>query len=83
MKETSVLTAAAQQYSLGYEAHYGTKDLREALKIYKSIMTEYPDAKEAEYSRAQINNIVNTVVPKQEHCDAQLELALSHLKPAN
>lgn len=80
MKEKNVLTAASQQYSVGYEAHYGAKNLREALHVYKGIMTEYPGTNEAEYSRAQIKNIVNEVVPKQEQSDAQLELALSHIK---
>ena len=38
------------------------------------------DDPEAEYSRVQIQNIVNAVVPKQELLDAQMELALNHFE---
>jgi hypothetical protein len=78
MKKKTELTAAGRQYATAYEAHYTTKNLHEALELYNGIMTEYPNTKEAEYSRSQIQNIVNAVVPKQELCDAQLGLALSH-----
>jgi hypothetical protein len=38
-------------------------------------------APEAGYSRTQVQNIVNAVVPKQELLDAQMELALARLEP--
>ncbi len=44
-------------------------------------MASHPDDPEAGYSRMQIQNIVNTVVPKQELLDAQIELAVSHFRP--
>ena len=34
-----------------------------------------PDTQEAKYSRSQVQNIVNAVVPKQEIMDAMVELA--------
>jgi hypothetical protein len=78
---------AGHQYAAAYAAQYETKNLREALDLYKGIMTAYPTSHEAEYSRAQIQSIVNAVVPKQELFDAQLELALAHVEdealPAN
>jgi len=75
--ETEQLTEAGKQYAEAYAAHYTTKDLHEALKLYKAIMAEHPNTKEAEYSRTQIQNIVQSVVPKQRLLDAQVELALT------
>jgi hypothetical protein len=45
-------------------------------------MASHASAQEAGYSRAQIQNIVNTLVPAQELLDAQLELALARLERA-
>jgi len=68
--ETEQLTEAGKQYA---------EALHEALKLYKAIMAEHPNTKEAEYSRTQIQNIVQSVVPKQRLLDAQVELALTCL----
>jgi hypothetical protein len=54
--------------------------LYEALELYKGIMAAQPNTKEAEYSRTQIQNIVQSVVPKQRLLDAQVELALTYLR---
>ena len=51
-----------------------------ALQLYKKVMASHPSTLEAGYSRAQVQNIVNTVVPKQELLDAQIELALAHFE---
>ena len=77
--ETEQLTEAGKQYAEAYAAHYTTKDLHEALELYKAIMAEHPNTKEAEYSRMQIQNIVQSVVSKQRLLDAQVELALTCL----
>jgi hypothetical protein len=82
MKKEMALTATERQYAAAYEAHYTTKDLREALHLYKGIVVEYPDSAEAGYSRAQIQNIAKSVVPEKDLCDAQWDLALSHVTDA-
>jgi hypothetical protein len=80
MRNDTGFTEAGQQYATAYAAHYTTKDLHEALELYKGVMAAHPNTREAEYSRSQIQNIVNAVVPKQELFDAQVDLALAHLE---
>jgi len=77
--ETS-LAQAGKQYAEAHTAHYTMKNLRKALELYKEVMAEYPNSKEAVYSRTQIQNIVKNVVPKQSLLDAQVELALTCLE---
>jgi hypothetical protein len=50
------------------------------MRLYKQIMASHPSDPEAEYSRVQIQNIVNAVVPKHELLDAQMDLAFSHFE---
>src|SRR5690606_20402897 len=76
MKHESISTEAREQYKEAYSAHYSERNMRLAFQLYKNLMTSHPDALEAEYSRAQVQNIVNTVVPKQELLNLQLELVL-------
>ena len=80
MKHETELTEAGRQYAAAYAAHYKGCDLPAALQLYTKVMASHPGAQEADYSRMQIQNIVNTVVPKQELQDAQVELALAHLE---
>ena len=80
MRNDTGFTEAGQRYAAAYAAHYTTKDLHEAIDLYKGIMAAHPNTKEAEYSRTQILNIVQSVVPKQRHLDAQVELALTCLR---
>jgi hypothetical protein len=80
MSKDTVLTKASQQYAAACATHFKTKDLREALKLYKGVMAAHPKTKEADYSRSQIQNIVNAVIPKQELLDAQVDLALTQLE---
>jgi hypothetical protein len=80
MSNHSGLTVAAQQYALAYGAHYATKDLHEALELYRALMAAHPRNQEAEFARSQIQNIVNAVVPKQELLDAQVDLALAQFE---
>lgn len=78
MKSQSEATEASREYSAAYAAHYKGQDLPMALQLYKKVMASYPNAVEAGYSRTQIQNIVNVVVPKQELLDAELELLRAH-----
>jgi hypothetical protein len=59
--------------------HYETKDLREALELYGGVLASCPNAPEAEYSRAQIRNIVDAVVPKPLILETLLQLAITRL----
>lgn len=79
MKNESKLTEASRQYAAAYAAHYAARDLPLALHCYQKLMASHPDAPEADYSRMQVHNIVNAVVPKQELLDAEMELVLAHL----
>ena len=79
MKNENRHTEAREQYTAAHDTHYTTKDLREALQLYRGIMVAYPNTEEAGYARSQIQNIVNAVVPKQELLDAQLDLALARI----
>lgn len=72
-------TLAARDYAAAYAAHYSGRDLAMALQLYQEIMTAHASAREAGYSRTQIQNIVNVVVPEQELLGAQVELALARL----
>jgi hypothetical protein len=78
MRKETGLTNANQQYAAAYAAHYETKDLREALELYKGILAAHPDTPEAGYSRSQIQNIIKKVVPEREIFEAQLGLAMAH-----
>jgi hypothetical protein len=78
MRNDTGLNEAGRQYAAAYEAHYTTKDLHEALELYRGVIVAHPKTQEAEYSRSQIQNIVNAVVPKQELFDAQVDLAMAY-----
>jgi hypothetical protein len=80
MINNTKLTEAGQQYATAYDAHYTTKDMYKALKLYGRIIAAQPDTHEAGYSRSQVQNIVNAVVPKQKVMDALVELALTHFE---
>jgi hypothetical protein len=82
MSDTSARTEAARAYAVAYAAHYSERDPAKALQLYKDLIASHASAQEAGYSRAQIQNIVNTLVPAQELLDAQLELALARLERA-
>lgn len=75
-------TMASRAYDKAHDAHYATKDLHQALGLYKGVMAAHPDTQEAEYSRTQMHNIVKSVVSKEDLLLAQVDLALAHLTPA-
>jgi hypothetical protein len=76
-KQTQIRTKAGQDYAVAYAAHYATKNLKEAFELYRGVMAAYPESQEAMYSQTQIENIVATLVPKQELFDAQVNMALA------
>ena len=81
MRDDGNQKKADQHYKAAHEAHYKTKDLRKAIELYTGVMAEYPDTREAKYSRTQIQNIAKSVVPNQELVDAERGLIYSHLDP--
>ncbi len=80
MTDKSVLTEAGKAYAAALNAHYTAHDLPMALQLYRNLMTSHSDAEEADYSRMQVQNIVNSVVPKQELFDAHIEMVLAHFE---
>ncbi len=83
MKSNEGSPEAGRRYREAYKAHYGTKELREALDLYKAVITAYPESVEAQYSRSQIHNIVKAVVPRKKIYEAEETLALAHLHLGN
>ena len=79
-KQTQVLTKAGQDYAVAYAAHYNTKNVKEAFELYRGVMAAYPESQEAMYSQQQIENIVATVVPKQEIFDTHVHMALARFE---
>jgi hypothetical protein len=77
MKNRNNVTVANQDYTKAHDMHYKTKDLPKAFKLYRGIIADYPETKEAGYSLSQVQNIVNAVVPKQEVMDALVALTLA------
>ena len=73
-------TKIGQDYSVAYAAHYQTRNLQRAFQLYSSIIVSHPDTPEADHCRMQIQNIINSVVPKQELLDAQVTLLLVHFE---
>jgi hypothetical protein len=71
-------TEASRQYAAAYAAHYTERDLPGALRLYVNVIASHPNEQEANFSRVQVQNIVNAVVPKQELFDAQVNLAAAH-----
>ena len=80
MRNETEPTEASQQYTAAYAAHYIGHDLPLALRLYLKLLASHPSAREAGYSRMQVQNIVNAVVPKQELLEAQMELVRVHFE---
>ena len=80
MNNNNSVTATGKQYTTAHDMHYRTKDMPKAFELYRGIITDYPDTKEAGYSLSQIHNIVKDVVPKQEVMDALVSMTLDHFE---
>ena len=80
MKDDTELTETGRQYAAAYAAHYIGCDLPVALQLYLKVMASHLGTQEAGYSKAQVENIIKTIVPEQELLDAQVELAVAHFE---
>ena len=80
MKNNNGITEAGKQYAKAHDAHYKEKELPKAFQLYRDIISEHPDTKEAGYSLSQVHNIVNDVVPKQDVIDALVAMTLDHFE---
>jgi hypothetical protein len=80
MRNETELTEAGREYAAAYAAHYTGHDLPLALQLYVKLLASHPNAQEADYSRMQVQNIVNAIVPKQQLLDAQMKLVLAHFE---
>ena len=69
---------AGGQYAAAHAAHYVARDPPLALQLYKEVLASHPSTEEADYSRTQVQNLVNAVVRKQELLEAQMDLAVAH-----
>ena len=78
MIDDGVRTEAARAYA----AHYSELELPLSLQLYTDLIASHASAQEAGYSRTQIQNIVNRLVPAQDLPDAQMKLALANLERA-
>ena len=76
MSTDDELSAAAQHNAEAHAIHYAERNLLGTLRSYDHVIALHPSDPEAEYSRAQIRNIVNLVVPAGELLSAQMELIL-------
>ena len=74
------ITLEGEDYTKAYDMHYKTKDLPKAFNLYRGVIADYPNTDEARYSLSQVQNIVNTVVPKHEVMDALVAMTLAHFK---
>lgn len=78
MKDPTALGDAARHYATAHSAHYVTRDLQGALELYQAVLASHPGTVEADFSRTQMQNIVNAVIPKQELMATQMELVFTH-----
>ena len=63
-------------YNNAYHLHYSQADYENALPIYKRVIKQYPDSKEAEYASKQIENINNmSAVEKQKNLENRIAIA--------
>ena len=78
MGNETELGDAGRQYAAAHAAHYVARDLPLALQLYQAVLASNPSTKQADYSRTQVQNLVNAVIPKQELLEAQMDLAVAH-----
>ncbi|MFN0197668.1 MAG: hypothetical protein ACKVT0_13065 [Planctomycetaceae bacterium] len=67
-------------YSTDDATHYSWHNLPPALQQFEGLIATYPDAAEADYSRMQIHNIINTVISKLELMVSQVKLARAYFE---
>lgn len=74
------MQSCSTEYRRAHDAQYVDRDLKLALDLYQGILREPVGTLEHGYSRAQIRNIVSTVVPSRELLEAQVRLAVACLE---
>jgi hypothetical protein len=79
MRDQNEPTSSERSYAAAYAAHYSERNLAAPLRLYMDLIASRPNAREAGYSRAQTQDIVNAVVPAQALFDAQIGLAVARL----
>jgi hypothetical protein len=80
MRNNGVVTEAARAYSVAYAAHYSQRDLAMALGPYRELIASHTSTREAGYSRTQVQNIIDAIVPEDERLDAETALALTRIE---
>lgn len=60
--------------------HYSQRDLLGALTAYDEVLERHPTSPEADYSRAQMHNIVKSVIPAPTLLASEVELARKQLQ---
>ena len=79
MKKLNPFGDVGRRYEAAHEAHYVAKDLGLAMELYQGVLTSHPNSREADFSRTQVRNIANSIVPKKELMDGEITLVLAHL----
>ena len=79
MRNNAGHSEAEWDYADAHAAHYGKKDLNQALGLYLGITVAYPESREAGYARSQIRNIAKAMISEQDLLDAQVDLLQAHL----
>jgi hypothetical protein len=83
MRDNAAPDEVARRYAAAHAAHHGAGNLRQAIGLYTAILLEHPEAREAGYSRSQIDNIVKAVVPPAVLLQTGVDLALAQLDGAH
>lgn len=73
--EHALPTASAREYAAAYQMHYARRDLGAALTAYTEVILHHPGGPEADYARAQLRNIVRSVVGADDLLAREVEIA--------
>lgn len=73
-------TESARSYARAYAMHYSQRDLLGALAAYDEVIEQHPTSAQADYSRAQMHNIVKSVIAAPALLASQVEMARTHLQ---
>ena len=79
-KQFPIIPSFVYGRELAYEMVWHQANTVKVTLVCRGVVTAHPNTQEAGYSRAQIQNIVNSLVPNQELLDVQVELALARIE---
>ena len=71
---------ANRRYAAAYMEHYTNLNLRSATQLYLQVIELHSSDPEAGYARAQIENIVQAIVPPHVLLAAHVELCDAHFE---